>query len=379
MDFLRLAFGFLMFHRRIIIGILLLIGLYFFITKVVPELSKSNRAANDRSKNSPSATTDAADQRPNSTENVTEEPSVDGGNSSDPDVLIQELMRLKDLSRISGSDARSLVLSADIIKIAKQILELPIDLNQRKYVLGALAEASLVMRLVNISSKIADESIDAEFLAKTKELLKDRDPTISSYAAVTLVTSAAFEFHTQPTEEKLAQIETVINEHFENIRAMPESFNKISQLLVKAGMPSNTVVDTQPFFDRLIQKFVEDEKPEIQEVGRSLKESLIFHKLDLENLPFRIGDGKPESDLMVDRFFETLEKFPDASVPIYQVSVDVIREYIIQERYDRALELAEMLKSRVLSQRADDDQKKRILEVIDGFVAIAEKGKSESD
>ncbi len=129
----------------------------------------------------------------------------------------------------------------------------------------------------------------------------------------------------------------------------------------------------------MIQKFVEDENPEIQEIGRSLKEALIFHKLDLENLPFRIGDGKPESDLMVDRFFETLEKFPDASVPIYQVSVDVIREYIIQERYDRALELAEMLKSRVLSQRADDDQKKRILEVINGFVAIAEKSKSESD
>lgn len=377
MNTLRLAFGFLMFHRRTIIGILLLIGLYYFITDVVPRISAARRETAD---NRPKVRTES--KQPVEPGNPSEEKtmSVAGTQSTNqiiksenPDELIKELIRLKDKGLKSRNDGLSLMVAADVIKIAKRLMELPINSDQRKFALGSLAESLLMMRLIKLNSNLADESIDSEFLKKTKELLNDPDPVISSYAAVTIVTSAVFDFHTTPTDDRLVILEKLVDDHFDQIAIRPMQLKRLSQVILNSNLPQSNSPAVKKFLDQLRLRFNEHQEPEVIEVGRQFGESLTFRKLDTDNLVFQLGDKTAESDLKADVFFEALQSFPEASIPIYQTGLFVVREYINQGKHDRAMQLAEKIEKEILPERKDADSRARIQKALDELKDLSEK------
>jgi hypothetical protein len=242
-------------------------------------------------------------------------------------------------------------------------------LNERKYALSSLTEALLRMRLIKINSNLADESIDVAFLEKTRELLTDRDPVISSYAAVTIVTSAIFDFHTNPTDDRLATLDKLMDDHFEFMTVNADQLGRCAAVLLKSNLSTSQAPEVEAFLNRFGERCIAHPDAKINEVGRAFKENLTFRKLDIENLVFLLGDRSAASDLKVDAFFETLQNFPDASIPVYQVSLDLIREYIVQLRLDRAEQLVENVEKDILPNRKDTETKPRIQAALDQLKA----------
>lgn len=368
MDFLRLAFGFLMFHRRTVIGILLLVGLYFFITDFVPRISKG-RLEREKFAASP---IEAETPKEVKGDDLVETETLDQLlRSTDPDKLLKELMRLKDLSITAKRDSIVLVLTTDIIKLSKRILELDIDLTQRKYALGALVEALLVKRLINIESKLTDETIDEEFFSKVQELLRDRDPILSSFAAASLITSSVYQFNVAPSIENLQKLDDDFNAQFDLLSQQPDQLKKFCQLILQSNISTITAVDTKPFLDRIIKRFAADPRPEIQKTGRTLEAALVFRKLDIDELVGDLKNSRPDVEIRIDELYQTLERFPEAPIRVYQISLNIIREYLIQHKVTRGLELADIISSKVLPHRSEDEIKPQIRRALDELVNLA--------
>jgi hypothetical protein len=370
MDALRFAFAFLMFHRRTVIGILLLIGLYFFFTEILPRIPRPERTPRAQSDDSGvTVETDNGETGDSGARAPTARSTNQVLRSGNLDELFQELIRLKDLSLQTTNDGITLALAGDIVKIAKKILELPISSDQRRFALGAFAESMLVMRLINVTSKMADDAIDAQFLHTTEGFLDDPDPRISSYAAMTIVAAMVFEFQKYPTQENLNRLEASLDSNFDNLAKLPLQVDRIFLLMLRCGLPVEEKVDTKDFFNRLVQRLRDHPNQQVKDVGEKYESELAFSHLNLANLVHRL-DRSETSDQRVDQYFETLSRFPNSSIPIYQVGMDIIREYIVQGRNDRAQELIVMVDTQILPVREDIDSKGRIQKALDELKGV---------
>jgi hypothetical protein len=380
MDYFRLAFGFLMFHRRTIIGILLLIGLYYFITDVVPRISKSQAGAGNNgavAKGNADSSSIETDQTPSP--GSTEPEALDSLlKSNDLDKLIKELMRLKDLSIVMSNDAAALVVSTDISKLSSRILEMELDLAQRKYVLAAYSESLLMRQLINIDTKSDDAAIEAEFQKTMQELLGDRDSIISSFAAAALISTEIYEFNSDPTEGRLRQVEAAFNSHYDKLTQQTEQLLKTCQVLVRSKFSTTTAVDTKPFLNRLMQRLAGDPRVTIQQVGKILEGALVFRKLGIENLAQAVRSKSAAADRQADQLIETLQRYPDTALPNYQIAIDAIREYYLLGELDRGNKLADLILNKVLPKRDDQPSKEDIKRALNELVEAAKQLKRQS-
>jgi hypothetical protein len=274
--------------------------------------------------------------------------------------LFKELMRLKDRSLEQTKEGASLVIAGDIVKISKRILELPTTTEQRRFALGSFAESMLMMRLINVNSELADDSIDSQFLNITEKFLDDPDPRISSYAAVTIIAADIFDFQKNPTAENLKRLEATIDNNLDHLAKLPLQVDRIRELLIRSDLPVSKGGDANDFLDRFANQLKDHPNQQIRDIGNKFEESLAFRRVEIENLVFKIGDRSVQSDQQVDRFFQLLEEYPDASIPTFQVGLDLIYEYTVQGKKKRAADLVRWLDSAILPKRQEVDSKKRI-------------------
>lgn len=368
MDFFRFIFAFLMFHRRTLIGILLLVGLYFFFTDILPRIPRPDRAARSPAEGSPnptdSGTENPADTKPVVTPTRTTDQILRSGNV---DELFQELIRLKDLSLQSKTESVSLVIASDILKIARRILELPVTTEQRRFALGVFNESILFMRISDVSAAVADESIDAEFLNITETFVNDPDPRISCYAAFTLIAATVFEFEKNPTQGNLNRMEASIESNLENLSKMPTQVDRVCDLIISIGLPRLTTVDTTEFVSRFTQQLLNHRNQFIKDAGHKFQANWAFGQLDVANLVHKLGDRTPAADQSADEFFKVLDQHPNVGISTYQVGLNIIKEYIQQGRSDRAKKFIVMLETEILPKREDADSRTRIKAALDSL------------
>ncbi len=404
MDFFRFIIGFLLFHRRVVLGLLLLIGLYVFLVVILPRFSRSgddDAGVSERIATSESNTTlfhdpdhteflpSYGERRPDvdaqadpqqglsgngpmvgsqafansalSSDKGTPVPANQILRSNDAAEIIEEIMRLRKAITGSRNDTLTLVLAEDSAKLARRALELQLTPHERRYAMGSLAEALLVSRLGSIANGASIESVDSELVEVTQEFLQHSDPQVRGYAAVIAITDQAFQVSRDPTTESLDGVQKTVDRMFDNLIEVPNYLQRVCRFFTISNLPVSSVPGAQEFLDQLAERMIEHRSNEIQLIGKQFKADLELRRIDSGSLVFQIGDAEYDSENRVDRLFQILDGFPDAGIPVYQIALNVIREYGIQKNIDRARSLGERLENQILPNRTDPTSREQIL------------------
>ena len=206
-----------------------------------------------------------------------------------------------------------------------------------------------------------------ELIQNINEYLDHPDDEISGLAHLSFLVVPGYEFLVTPKFERLGQFESLLDQHFENVAKSNDCLQKLAELIVLV-YKSNTLPDeTRQFFSNVIQRFKSDTSDSGKRRFKQLQEQFYFGRLDLPTMVDRVSSRRPTVDADVNAFVSALEEFPNASLAVHQLFLDIIREYIRQDRKNVAQQLIERIETKILPNIADEDDRQKVREAADEF------------
>lgn len=418
MEFLHRIYCYLIFHRRIIFGALLIVGLVYFLMvgrhqliRLFPSRDQRAGGATDRQ---PAKVEESTIPGREATGNEDSPPRLNADILSDSQTSMDdsaaaeigsESELLSDFSNLGRAETtlpaslrsptdtnRSLIESDQIDnmieraleskmkalefsppvsfmmfddqrKLFSELLERELTATQKKFAISGLLESLSLMDSINHQAGLRVESTKSELFAATEPYLNDSDPDIRSLACIARIFSHGTRFLEDATLEQLQETETLINEHFDEITS-PIYQRKLATLV---SMVSKSVAlhdESQAFASRCLARFLSSANPETIIVGRLLEQSIHFNQYELSDLVDRMERNPVETDQIINNFFASLEKYPDAAIEIQQNALDVIREYIRLNKKKRAHSLIEQYEQEILMQIQDTKLKGKIEQAV---------------
>ena len=119
---------------------------------------------------------------------------------------------------------------------------------------------------------------------------------------------------------------------------------------------------TRIFAEREIERFKDLTSDEGKLIYQQLQDQLYFGRLDLPTIVDRVSSRQPRVDSDVLEFFSELEKYPDTSLKVHECALEVIREYIRQERKPMAQKLTQRINENVIPKITNDENKQKVKE-----------------
>ncbi len=371
MEFFAWIFGFLHFHRRIIIGAVLIGALAYWLLygkDLVPRF-QPKRLASQLVPSDSEPSTDSEQPADELTEN-TSSGSLDLGtglNESKVEKLIDETVRL-DASWPKETHSKASILVARKLKIARQLLELDslTDL-QRKFAEKSLIEAVSILDSLNVQGGLTLPNIREEMLREVEPYLDHDDADLQQIARLTMVCYPTYDFLTTPTEENLQLVEQRFNDYFSSLSESEFSQEKLCELVVRLQQVPELSEQTESFARRALEKFRTLDSEFARALSRMLEQRILFGRLDLPTLVERMQRSDTTADRDIESLKRGLKSLPSADLAIYQIALDVVRALIELEQQDRAIELLEFLRAQVIPQIENSEKRQSILKAMDEF------------
>jgi len=173
-------------------------------------------------------------------------------------------------------------------------------------------------------------------------LLEHPEDEVSSKSHLAIFAAVAMDLIVAPTREGLDSLATVYQTHVDGVLRFDATAIVMSQLLeeiIKRHQFDEVIVLRRDMADRIFDSGLID----FDDLGVTLRERLIFGDLRPMSLISRV-DGLSETAAEdVGLFCQRLERFPDTRKEVYQVALDVIDKYVVQERFDQASSLLRAL------------------------------------
>ena len=240
------------------------------------------------------------------------------------------------------------------------MLEMELNDHQRIFAQHSLIETLSIRDSINVSNELNLGSRD-ELMTVVQQYLGSSDTSISSYANLALVIALAADFSTNPSLEQLQVLESAIDESFQEISAVAFNKRKLAEVVAKVGILETIPEQDGAFLKRMLPRFKDDTSEFGKKTYLLLCQRCVFGPLNLEGLVDRMREHESELTPEIATLFENLAAHPDFGLGIYQVSLDVIRELIRQERNSTAKELIDQLDQQVIPKHSNENQRKEIL------------------
>ncbi len=390
MDFVGLVFGFLFFHRRIIIGFFLLVGLGYFLIFGVDQIPKiqwaSKSIADRRDVNNGGASNLGAgldDPKTPKIETLDSNQTVDktaGANSdlvpnssSEPNLippsefsglshllatgtqkeLVDEVLRITTRAHQIGPTA-AFVLFQDRQKIVQRMLNMELTDSQRVFAKINLIESVSILDSLNSQLDFNVDGATQELATCVGPFLDDPDPNISSLANLAMIVSPGAKLLHEGTVERLAELSAAIDTHFDKIAVNNKSLRKFSELIVEVSKLSSLKDQTPAFVDDTLRRYDGLTADGAQLEKKLLQQTLYFSRVDLGEIVFQMNRSSGDAKAAIDALYSGLELYPDVGIEIYQTALDVIREYLRQDDRENARTLIDKLEQHVLPHHANE-------------------------
>ena len=206
-----------------------------------------------------------------------------------------------------------------------------------------------------------------ELIENVQRYLNHEEQEIASLAHLSVMAIPGYEFINSPSLELLKQLEQRIEEHHEEIMKSTSCTQKLAELIILIYLAKSMRNATREFAEREIERFKDDTSDDGRFLYRQLRDQLYFGRLDLPTIVDRVSSKQPRVDADVYEFFAELEKYPNGSLEVHQCALDVIREYIRQERKQMAQQLLQKMDQNVIPAMVDEGNKQKVREAMEEF------------
>lgn len=395
MDFVGLVFGFLFFHRRIIVGFFLLVGLGYFLIFGVHQIPKyfpgrdpqgtksivdrgvvnnggdSNLGAGPGDAKTPDngaldsdetldkTTGSDSDSVPNSSDEPNLIPPSEFSGldqllaTGTQKELVDEVLRITTRAHQIGPTA-AFVMFQDRQKIVQRMLEMELTEKQRVFAKINLIESVSILDSLNSQLDFNIAGAGQELVTCVGPLLDDPDTNISGLANLAMIVSPGAKLLHEGTVERLAELRAAIDLHFDRIAVNNKCLRKFSELIVEVSKLPSLKDQTQPLFDDTIRRFDGLTTDGAQVEKKLLQQTLYFSRVDLGEIVFQMTRNTGDAKAGIDALYSGLELYPDAGFEIYQTALDVIREYLRQSDREKAKSLIDKLEQNVLPHHTNE-------------------------
>jgi hypothetical protein len=381
MNSIKWMFGYLLFHRKIILGILLVLGLAFwlmygidFVPRIslkgdgtatqnaqprkLPELEVFTRPKPKTEAETEAETLTGLEVDPNPTPVSDEESVVNENDDSSRqetrfdrwlanasiDELVEQCLRLDQEWRQNGSDYPYVFLLLSKRKrISERLLEKDLTDFQHRFATVSFLESLSVLDSTNVHGKLGSEWVRSELTKNAEKYLNHEEQEIASLAYLSFTVIPGYEFINTPSAELLIQLEQAIDQHYEEIAKSHDCVEKLAELIVVIYTSKTLRNETKVFAEKAIQRFQSDTSDTGIERFQLMQDQFYFGRLDVMTLVDRVSSRQPKVDADVREFATALEQYPNASLKVHQLALDIIREYIRQERKDMARQLVQQI------------------------------------
>ncbi len=284
--------------------------------------------------------------------------------STDPEVLISELLRVSNQGLNEVNNAMLLVLSGQRAQIASRLLELELTQTQRRLAVESLIESMLVKIMVGSESGKRFEALEEEFSELTEMLTQDEDPAIASRVAMLWIIRDFMFFNETPNAENFEKLNRSLDEHFDSMQGRPKSVEPVTRILLLAKQINFDQQSIEDMLQRYLKKMESIESEELKPLVDGFRVTLVFDRFKLNDIAERLLDLQPDVDADVDQMFDTLREFGNAPEAVYQLALDAIGQYRRRSRPERADELIQRYQNEVLPKIDNLDLRERIQEIL---------------
>jgi hypothetical protein len=200
-----------------------------------------------------------------------------------------------------------------------------------------------------------------------KKYSNHEEQEIASLAHLSFTAIPGYEFINTPSAELLIQLEQEIDQHYEEIAKSQDCVQKLAELIVLIYTSETMRSETRVFAEKTIQRFQSDISDTGKKRFQQLQEQLHFGRLDVTTLIDRVSSRRPNVDDDVREFATALEGYPNAALEVHQLALNIIREYIRQERKDMARQLVRQMEESVIPNIGDEVNRQKVQEATNDF------------
>jgi hypothetical protein len=376
MEFLGFVVRFLLFHRRVVIGILLVIAVALFLTYGLDYLSRfpnkrdsvargngdGESVAGMAGVNDLNGTLsgikkndDGAGETANGSPGGGVSQREDFSSMDDVGQLLELMNRFRaEFAQGQASSVR-LLFARQSIRVAKRLLELDLDEEQRRYVVNLMSDALLMGVLISLEAQYPIDVLEEELLEESELMKGSDDPIIRSKGICLPVTYRVASFNVEPTNERYAAARQAIEAEFGQTDLTPGAVESLCRFLLALKRPFSERERAVELLLLINQRLDQDQDQELRKIGDSFRQTLYFDTLYLSEVSEILRQGKVAPTETVDRLIQGLATFPNTPVPIYQLALDCIRAEINAKSWDKARDWINTLENQAIPGVRDEN------------------------
>jgi len=407
MNWFTHLFGRLHFHRRIFYGLVMLIGLAYWLydgkdqyskwvarrnelakpklvanqaerklpdlsPQIIPTIKRVEPVALDPAFSGSGRNDSSTDQRTSKSSSLTVRDDRTSGKKlgenldSDLDEVANLLTKALDLSSKPFNESKSLAFlqAREIKNIYKKLLEMEVPESQRDFVIFGFLDSLSLMDSLNVQAGLRMNEVREELLERVPVFLNDTDDQLASQAALVLTISSAVDFLSLSSRTNFDQFSKNVNQHFDRIVSDPANGRKLAAMLLLVRDAAAFERETSDLCRETLVRFDSQTDPEVVKTATYFKNGYYFGQLDLESLPGQIARFSSEVDVDVSTLFTGLQEYPEADFEVYQTAMDVIRELIRTGKNERASELIQLFGKQIAPQIQPPSKQKKVLKAL---------------
>jgi hypothetical protein len=381
-DRLRLTVGFLWFHHRIIIALILLGGLGFWINRVstiprhpadasipkqsdpieLPPVELPQASLEFAPENRSSGTSDSA-TGPNPNDSAAppdHETLLKTGSASE---LIDASLNIR-ANMGQRSSVVNFMMCSKRARIARRLMEIDLSPTQGVFALVSYIESISMMDSLNVQGELNMDGPRTALLEVGKKYSNHPDANVRSKANLAMVLAPAYDFLTTGDDELLIQFQREFDSRIDNIIVNRQDARTLLTTVVMANDKPDHESKTWPVALHVLRRYEQSEQPEIKAYAAGFREQLYFGKLNLNSLAERIAANRSGAHEDCQKLFAALAINPDSRLEIYSIAITAIQKYQDSGRQSEVEPFINQLKE-TCGKIADNELRASVLEAMD--------------
>jgi hypothetical protein len=328
----EIAWGFLVFHRRSILGAILIFSVGYFLWTATSKQNDSDDA---------SASTDRISSNSAVPKNLIGYTGVEAASLPDAEKSTEDLIEMVLESAKSWRSETPATAATPLKRRLKNLsilLSRELPATQREFCLVSYIETVGFLSAIDERGGLNLEGVDAA-VQEIDELYGNHPNTlIAAKANLACLRAAMDDFLSQKIG--LKQVESEIDERRDKICASPVTVRAFADLLVAINRLAGYSSETKKIGVRNLWHIATIDRL----VAQKMALDIFFNDLEVGNLAVRVRQKSSDSDSDVEALFEAIEEFPNFSVNVYSVAASSIRSYQIIGQEEKADLLLDQLR-----------------------------------